>query len=254
MQQEYDREERSTNQSGTKRTLDQRSCSPLILLNNLQPPLTTSSRSTNESRRDSTEWAPKRTVSLGPRRPLVTIDTNLRYDGPPTPEEHASYNRVANELRTSLTELNKLIEPSTPCITRNKAPIFHNYLPDPANNNSGLRGATSLCDFGSTESINTQKEEVENELANWKTSCSINNLKSMFESSGRESSTLHQPPRPPRSGSPSVLKNSPWSELTSSQTLSRSQLPPADHSIRRTISTSSRGSIRNPYRSYYGQR
>lgn len=184
---------------------------------------------------------------------MVQISTNLRSDGPPTPEEHASYDRVANELRSSLTELNKLIhEPPSPCITRSKPPVFRNYLSS-APDSPGLRSASSLCNFGSSESINTQKEEVENELANWKTSCSINNLKSMFESSAREPPTLQHPPRPPRTGSPSVFKNSPWSETTSSQTLAKPQLPPTDYSIRRTISSSSRLSPRNPYRSYYGQ-
>lgn len=232
--------------SNSMRSLDQRCQSPMVLFNNVAPKFTDSGSrqsSSDENRpppqpmriaiasENNAGWAPKRTVSLGPRRPLTLNQRVPQVQEPATPEDHENYNRSADQLRTSLSELNKLIDES-PQI---RSPLFRSFLTT------------------STESVNTQKEDVEGDLANLKASCSVNNLKSMFESPSSSNSTL-QPSfsKPPRSASPSVLRNSPWSGLTTSQTVSRPSLPPTDYTIRRTISTSSRPEIRNPYRTHYG--
>lgn len=227
---------------------------------------------------------PKRTVSLGPRRPLAA---------PPTPkvneslnrnpfvscqqqqlkqqggfERERNFNRMAEDLKSSLTELNILIDsvPSTPKIAQ-KPPKFTSYLtntPDsqPSYAKHYNSGPTGYANEPTSPPSPERLTDWQIDSMNWKPSGSVTDLRSMFEqpklSSPSGAPLLPPAPRrPSSSNSPSILRNTPW------QTMGSSQQPPSglanttrseqDYTIRRTTSTSSRTSnVRNPYRSYYG--
>lgn len=254
------------------RRLDERCASPLVLMNNVPPQFTVSrspspkinleeprespfkywQQTTERQQATFANQAPKRTVSLGPRRQLAfqgTLNNNnvqQEQNKPPTAAARRdSFNKAANELQTSLTQLNNLIETPKP------------GLPPPARLRSSRFDEVPLITKSSQNSPPNENDEPprrwqwQEDLENWKSSSSVNDLRSMFDQKPK----LNMPPlgatKPPVSASPSVLRSSPW--LTSNQQVDSSTSK--DYTIRRTISTSSssaggrqRPVLRNPYR------
>lgn len=247
--------------------LDMRSDSPLVLFNKVPPQFINRSPSPQiqeDSRRAFTDYGqlPKRTVSLGPKRIAPPTPPRTVAIQSSTLSRRESFHKMADELQSSLTELNKLIdEPSRPSIAVQRPPKYSSYL-----TRTNEPAKTFAKQFNSPSSIISPPEDEEKEepsltdwqrdSMNWKPSASINDLRSMFElkpgQPSRTSSTntlSDQNSRPPRSASPSFLKNSPWSKEVAKQ---EQTYPASDYTIRRTISTSSRVNVRNPYRSHYG--
>lgn len=212
--------------------------------------------------------APKRTVSLGPRRgPLgEALQKSPFVSSSKTRQEaSASFNQAAKELQSSLTELNKLIDDSTPPATRNRALNFEQ---------SRVPIISRQADDDSPEP--PPRWQWQEDLSNWKSSSSVNDLRSAFESPqpGGNNLRLNLPPKsggdtnhlPPRSASPNVLRQK--FELAGEQASSKTRWQAADYAIRRTTSvsspsvssTSSPAScgnqrpppiLRNPYRGQY---
>lgn len=286
---------------------NQRCASPLVLFNNVPPKfgsnqaqdgrqpmaprrpdnLSGGYHSSNENQ------LPKRTVSLGPRRqppprlrmppnapripdafPQETDENFLRHQG--TVLNRAdSFNKMANELQSSLTELNHLIDstPTTPNITTresNRPPKYSSYItstiepPTPTLTRSEHAGnCQPVEDLEDDEQPHPSRISwrESDERSNWKPSTSMNDLRSMFDPKLQTSlpvaSSNPNSSRPPMSASPSVFTNriSPWQSRTPSSNSAQS-LPGSDGLIRRTTSTTSRSNIvlRNPYRSQYEHR
>lgn len=293
--------------------MSQRCPSPLVLLNNVPPqlnshntrdgaqsPLISDNREINPFKvfreqeklvREDHCQLPKRTVSLGPKRlppQPRPIGESLKRN--PWMQENSSsdrerrFNKAANELRSSLTELNNLIDstsPSTPkpisSITGNKSPFLRSYVSEtpPIPRPTFVKKIETEINNDYYEPPSPPKQiqtwNVEADLMDWKSRGSMNDLRSMFE----KQTKLNQPgrlnsnssltlnvtdQRPPRSASPSVLKNSFWLKtpqtnetINNDDKLLTSQ--GVDYTIRRTTSTSSTRSsiVRNPYRSSYGR-
>lgn len=237
---------------------------------------------------------PKRTVSLGPKRllqqqqqqqkPEPPIDiaapaarefkTLPRFQRQDSRERAHSFNRVADALQSSLTELNNLIDaPQTPKIASDKTPKFTSYLTEAPDDLAPKNTQIEYLREASTAGHNSPEAEQtifdwRADLMNWKASTSMNDLRSMFESKPKTGPSLDLPPqssatlKPVRSASPNFLKNSPWQNLVNSNTQSTQPAsntnlrvyPGSDYTIRRTISTQDRSNVsRNPYRSHYGQ-
>lgn len=303
----------SSSSSNRVKSFRDRCQSPLVLLNNVPPSLDLNSsrlqspmiQTTEDSSshpnpfkvwqqiaqspaiqisKDSPTFAggqlPKRTVSLGPRRPppipppRAHIGEGLKTNPflqkkKNISESERKFNNSARELQSSLTDLNNLIESSTPKImTNNKPPRFTTSFNDIE--------SSSRADSPPSPPRQIQTWNVEEDLQHWKASGSINDLRSMFEKQSSSSNNLKESSflsatndgissqRPPRSASPNFLKNSPWHQNKNPD----SQIPPDnrgnssalnksndDYTIRRTISTSSSrtgsNNIRNPYRGRY---
>lgn len=231
---------------------------------------------------------PKRTVSLGPRRPapmsfsatqpeqqenilkeelssfrpLVSKSPFLRNQGGDnTPRGSSrSFNKMADELQSSLTELNNLIDsstPKTPSKSLDKPPKFMSYV---TSENVKPRLAVQADDEEEDDKPRLTTWEIDS--MNWKASSSVTDLRSRFDCEPKLNLPKCPTPdgRPPRSASPSLLKNSPWLQPSdNSGTLPAPQVKQryqdSDYAIRRTTSTQSRSTsttLRNPYRSYYG--
>lgn len=226
---------------------------------------------------------PKRTVSLGPRRlkqqqpPKAPVDTATsgfnnpsRFQRQDSRERAQSFNRMADALQSSLTELNKFIDtPPTPKIASDKAPKYTSYLTRPSDEPQSAQ-ISYVREATTTGHDSPEAEQTvfdwRADLMNWKASTSMNDLRSVFESKPKVGPNLDLPPqssatlRPPRSASPNFLKNSPWQNLVASNSSSSNSntnlkvYPESDYTIRRTTSTQSRSNVpRNPYRSHYGQ-
>lgn len=187
---------------------------------------------------------PKRTTSLGPRRPLDLITEPKRepiQSKTTISDREQRYNKITAELQSSLTQLNKLIdETGTPGINE-KPPIFSGEI------RSIAQRRESFCkESNSKKPIERLSGwDPENDLKE-KTS-SVTDLRSVFEintDSLRSSSALGhrigtKPPMP--------LSNSNQTNTTKTY---------GDFAIRRTVSTSSPKTctVRNPYRTHYGLR
>jgi len=232
---------------------------------------------------ESLRQAPKRTVSLGPRQrpqiapglqksPFIT-GPETKVEGPKTATRYdgSSFDQAARELRSSLTELNKLIEESTPPI---------NKVPSPRLNRGPPLTVTKLEENDDDDdSKPPPRWQWQEDLSNWKSSSSVNDLRSAFEGSnqrsapsnslrldlpkfsGDRSSGASGGELPPRSASPSVLRQK--FELASmanngnQQKLYSTSNQPSGYTIKRTTSVSSSNSqiqrptapaLRNPYR------
>lgn len=305
-QQAYQQDQRLNN--GSTHRLDQRCASPLVLMNNVSPQLMSSqSSSPNVASSDQREnpfkyWqqhvaattstgnnrttepigqAPKRTTSLGPRRPPLgdalqkspfihsTNEINGNFNQQQQQQTTTAtrglqrhFNRAANELQSSLTELNNLIEAqATPKIKApNKPPAYMSYISSTTSSKATTPSEVRVVhhDPSSEASSPQNDDEVlprwqwQQDLSEWKSSSSVNDLRSMFEAPQRlnllpplSSSSVSD--RPPLSASPSVMKKSPW-QRSEANTFSGS-----DYTIRRTTSSSTSGRpiLRNPYRSQY---
>lgn len=263
-------------------SLRDRCASPLVLMNNNKPPPFSSSSSSGNNQAKPTpndrnaygkapqpsngpnfNQLPKRTVSLGPRRPAPLPLSGIS-------EGERKLNDIASDLQSSLTELNNIIDMATPKITTNKPPRF--TASSFADSSAASSGAISRGQSPPSPPRLIQTWNVEEDLHNWKSRGSMNDLRSMFEKQSNKqqdnklltASNVGQ--RPPRSASPNFLKNSPWHNMTlQNNTNSGSTLPRppgatkttgGDYTIRRTISTSSgrlasNEAIRNPYRTQY---
>lgn len=277
---------------------------------------------------------PKRTVSLGPRRQIQPGDGLRRNPWlqnqfaapqdkpqqprlPPSPSPtNQRLSRAVNELQSSLTELNKLIDepPTSNTLSRPRAQTDHSFgaihkpprpMMPPAGplnkdnrndniSNASVHSATSVSrreslrmrDMDSDKENQQRAEEQMDDLANWKPSTSVTDLRSMFETKVNEvalqasrlppssaSISAHGSMRPfpwqnPQQQQPDQLQNASWqrpfgtlqrgmgsnnsSNISTNTTNNRPQQPYADYTIRRTISTTS-SRPRNPYRSHYGQ-
>lgn len=242
--------------------LYQRCASPLVLCNNLPPNFSLSrpqprQMSQRQHLDDDTSsnlnQLPKRTVSLGPKRapPVLWPPTSPSLRKEPILEvagefdrKRSSFSRMADELQSSLTELNNLIEgpPMTPKILT-KPPKFSSYLTHVADSQADY---AQPCD-NSPEPSETPRPR--DDLADWKASTSVNDLRSIFE----QNLTMRSPAldsslqKPPLSASPNLQRTTKQSPPADRH------LGSSDYTIRRTISTSGRREpIRNPYRSYYG--
>jgi len=258
-------------------SLKQRCASPLILCNDRLPQYSQSSSprpgfaerqrmfenlsSANRNKNlNEPDHLPKRTVSLGPRR-QVPIHDHLASASHERnlADRQRSFNTMAKELQSSIDELNNLIDkPQSASISRGP-PKFSSYI----TNNTTETRANYAQKLNNTPTVSLRNDfhleppekssyttwKVEEDLAEWKASGSINDLRSAFES--KLKATQNSGPqinqRPPRSASPSNFRNSPWQISDSPQA---SQLAP-DYTIRRTISTSSKSPVRSPYRSHY---
>jgi hypothetical protein len=249
---------------------------------------------------------PKRTVSLGPKRPkqigeglqknpfvraaggeLSSVSSSPGGGGVAAAvERRSSFGRAARELQSSLTELDKLIDSAhqngRPTTVTNSSSTGdqqqqrqHKWRPPLAGPPVPSRPASvqPRCrDEDELEENARQRFMWQEDLANWKSSSSVNDLLSMFESakSATASSSGAPPPPPtgsgrPRLGSTSVLRRTPWQNMdsatttttTTTTTTSPQTGPPhqSDYAIRRTTSTSSslktRPALRNPYRTQY---
>lgn len=255
--------------------LTQRCASPLVLFNNVPPSFETRPRSpqvsaspakfrTEPEARADFNQLPKRTTSLGPQRrlaspffseqdqpPATSYRDQYRRDSNSGLQRANSFKKAANELQSSLTELNKLIDlPEASSQTMNRPPRYSSYI------SKGVEAQPLQAQHVISPSPPDSPELPTGraDLLNWKASSSIGDLRSMFEQS--QSARLDQASsnllnvstlqRPPRAPSPNILHKSPWKDLDASQSQ-------PDYTIRRTISTSSRSQVsRNPYRSYYG--
>lgn len=203
--------------------------------------------------------APQRTVSLGPRRPLGdAIQKNPFMQEKTVAERKKSFDKAANELQSSLTELNKLIDappmrlPPPIIKAGNRSPKFvgniQHELPQ-INTTQHKDNNENSPD----ESDRLPRWQWQEDLENWKLTSSVNDLRSRFEQPRLNTSPMTPSlisERPPLSASPSVLRKSPW-QTSSSAT----NFPESDYTIRRTTSTSTsqRPILRNPYRSQYGR-
>lgn len=190
---------------------------------------------------------PKRTTSLGPRRSPAfggaIPPSDQSQPKPEAPRAESRFNRMAAELQSSLTDLNRLIEETSPTIgqarlSNNKSPIL-------------TEGTKSIADrrasFGRESNLSRPIERTsgwdpENDLREM--ASSVTDLRSMFESSQNQS-LVSRPPKVARPPS-----NVPVPNL-SSNTASKFY---SDYTIRRTTSTSTPKTctVRNPYRTHYG--
>lgn len=221
----------------------------------------------------------KRTVSLGPRRPVGELAQKSpflsKHQQPAASlqEQAKRFTRAANELQTSLTELNKLIDDDEKPQARNRPPRPNQ--PPPIHITANGNGPTPRRDRSASPPPEAAPRwQWQEDLTNWRMSSSVNDLRSAFESpqgqqlqkgaprnksalsvsTDANSSTCELPPAP---RSASVLRNSPWQ--TAQTTLSSST--GGDYTIRRTTSISSSSlssanrrppvAIRNPYRGNY---
>lgn len=301
----FQRAGRDRSTSVNSQSLQTRCESPLVLMNNVPPEFDTSHNQTpqirlvaersslfeNNARQHEQQQQfnqlPKRTVSLGPRRlqqqqqqqsrPLDTstagnFNNPSRFQRQDSRERAQSFNKMADALQSSLSELNNLIEtPQTPKFASIKPPKYTSYLtkaPDELGQAGGAQvsyAKEATTGNGSPEAGEQTIFDWRADLMNWKASSSMNDLRSMFE---LKPTNLDLPPhssatlRPPRSASPSFLKSSPWqnqmvgSSSTRTSNTNLKAYPEADYTIRRTTSTQVRSSnnagVRNPYRSRYG--
>lgn len=222
---------------------------------------------------------PKRTVSLGPRRGMVEqpfgglLKKNYSKMSPGDCQNGKSdrerrFSRAADELQSSLTELNKLIDdaPQPRQEMASKPPKFKSYVTStPEQEPSYARHFTNTFKPASPDSAQPEAQpftwQLDIDPQNWKTSSSINDLRSMFElqkpteNLSSSSMTLNRT-KPPRSSNASILRNSPFRTSETQQQpaggLNGAKNLMTDYTIRRTISTSGRTNTRNPYRSHYG--
>lgn len=287
-------------------SLNQRCASPLILHNNVSPHfgngqsqspfVETQSRPFSQLKErfqkpvESPRGAesaglnqlPKRTVSLGPRRPLaerpqfsgaLSQFRNQTEAGPNLENRGRRFSRLADELQSSLTELDQLIDAPAQGRQQNsgRPPKFTSYVtstpePEPsfARRCPGFKPTSPDSPPAGPQPFTWQ---LDIDPQNWKASSSINDLRSMFEQQKQPTSNLSSSTmslnRPPRSES-SKLRQSPFhtGQINQQQHLqpvetSGTNRPVssslgADYTIRRTISTSGRTNNRNPYRSHYG--
>lgn len=201
---------------------------------------------------------PKRTSSLGPRRPLpqrelfdpthrqienIAPISNARVNGTGSREQR--FNKMAAELQSSITELNRLIDETTSptvAVTMDKAPVFLEGMRSVAERRASFqtRDPNNLM----TPVERTCGWDPQNDLKEM--ASSVTDLRSVFESSLAKASSS-QPPRIPRP---------PSTPPVPSPNLNTTSRVYADYTIRRTTSTSSPKvcTIRNPYRSHYGLR
>lgn len=276
-------------------SFNQRCASPLVLLNNVSPQFNSQPQSPQiemqsqpfsqlrsrfqqpapadaRSSESQVEFGqlPKRTVSLGPRRNIAeqpfggllqrNLSKNLPGNQNDKSDRERRFSRAADELQSSLTELNKLIDaPQTRQEMASKPPKFKSYVTSmPEQEPSYARHFTSTFKPASPDSAQPEAQpftwQLDIDPQNWKASSSINDLRSMFElqkpteNLSSSSMTLNRT-KPPRSSNASILRNSPF---RTGETQHQPANLAADYTIRRTISTSDRTSTRNPYRSHYG--
>lgn len=221
---------------------------------------------------------PKRTVSLGPKRAFPPaprrhqIGEGLRSKSPflqGGADRDQTFNRAARELQSSLTELDKLIDAPVPVApshesSSSKPPRYTSFLTNTEDSllrpsfarQCGKFPALELKLNGCEPSNDGQVMADNNDSStDWKPSSSVTDLRSVFEQSSSKNLNLQAPSssRPPRSASPSFLKNSPFLQ-NNGAFLGQDQLSAGgDYTIRRTTSTNSRSTTidRNPYRNYY---
>lgn len=202
-----------------------------------------------QSAKGSLGQFPKRTVSLGSRR-ILQQSPFLKGQA----ERERDFNKAAEDLQSSLTELNQLINsPPTPEKATNKPPRL------------ALREVPIVVgDQSDSPEARPPRWQWQEDLSNWKSSSSVIDLRSAFEQSKLTASPTissnnnknNSAQRPPRSASPSVLRKSPWAAIDSDAANAFPPQPPlasASLSLRRTTSSSSstRPILRNPYRSQY---
>lgn len=272
----------------------QRCASPLVLCNNVPPkfgnqntsqppsPAVQIGHKTSDARqfferasRDKNNGEdfgqlPKRTVSLGPKRPLPPtppprrqIGESLRNKSPFLREgsdREKTFNNAARELQSSLTELDKLIDAPQVAQTHepgSKPPIYTSYLTNTEDSLLRPSFARQCGYFPASElKLNEPTTGLGGSSSDWKPSSSVNDLRSVFEQSSSTNNLHLETPsstRPPRSASPNFLKSSPFwqNNGNTTQTQSQATATPGDYTIRRTTSTNSRTLDRNPYRNYY---
>lgn len=298
-------------------SLNQRCPSPLVLLNNVEQPKFNSGQPHQASSSPFIETQsqpfsqlksrfqqqlpastgettgfnqlPKRTVSLGPRRPLAerykqnladsSSSSNKRSpaDGNNHENRERRFSRIADELQSSLTELNNLIDaPQTPS-QRNSSrlpPKFTSYVTSTPEAEPSFARHCTTASFKPTSPDSPPSGpqpftwQLDIDPQNWKASSSINDLRSMFEQQKQPANNLSSSTmslnRPPKSSNSSKLRNSPFHTGEINQQQRQQQIggrldvgdsnerAATDYTIRRTISTSGRTSTRNPYRSQYG--
>lgn len=243
-----------------------------------QPPV--DSRRGSDLRSADFNQLPKRTVSLGPRRTAAMEPPNfpgsshkkkLDHWAAPVNQEarQRRFSKAADELQASLSELNNLIEASPETAQQHynssRPPKFTSYITStPEPERSFARHCTSFKPIAPDSPEPGPQPftwQLDIDPQNWKASSSINDLRSMFEQqkpANNLSSSTMTLNRPPRSPNTSNLRNSPFhtGEILKQQQQPQANKPDsnklvADYTIRRTISTSERTNVRNPYRSHY---
>lgn len=200
--------------------------------------------------------APQRTASLGPRRPPPAQVREPRK---------SQFNRMAAELKSSLDELDKLIDDTQSQLAKSSArkssPKFDLPLPERTGSvkrpvvAAQERPQVNIDDCPPTDGqVDKERFQWEIDLMEWKASSSVNDLRSMFEPSKLSAG---KPQKPPASASPSAGRRRPlWPPTPSSEESARpapNYSVQGDNTIRRTTSTSTslRPILRNPYRSQY---